>query len=64
MINKILISLSVTVVLLFMCGWLVTYLSFGSGYRKGYDAGIEWERNIILEYVAPKVVCDNDCDVS
>lgn len=35
---------------------------YSSIYRKGFNAGIEWERNIILEYTTDQVQCDSECE--
>lgn len=31
-------------------------------YKRGFEAGIEWERNIILEYANPPLDCEDTCE--
>lgn len=55
-------------IMIFIIGMIVSYgiawLAFNSGYKKGFDAGVEWERNIILEYAAPAVHCEGECPLT
>ncbi len=48
-----------------LVGGLIAYLSFDSGFERGFDAGKEWERNIILEYTDsvahPPLDCNPEC---
>lgn len=62
MVKKILIGASVIWISGIVVGCLISYFAFKDGFEKGFSSGVEWERNIILEYVAPK--CDDKCEMS
>lgn len=49
-------------ILIFAAMFFVTFFfSLKFVYEKGFNAGIEWERNIILEY---GVQCDEVCQLT
>lgn len=48
----------------FIITWIFILGTVTVIWDKAFKAGVEWERNIILEYAYPNLECEDSCELS
>lgn len=54
-------KIQATILILAAMFFLTIFFSLKFVFEKGFNAGVEWERNIILEY---SITCDDNCKLT